>query len=140
MTDCLRSGTELIVVTSWMISLIRDIIYAMTPRSRSPRSVGGSERRHETVFPGFAEMAQRRRALADSLVARRTEMGLSQTEVAARMGTSQSAVARLESGDADVRLSTLERYVAALGDRLDFEVQPGKALATETKEGHGRKH
>ncbi len=36
------------------------------------------------------------------------------------MGTSQSAVARLESGDADVRLSTLERYAAAIGQRLDF--------------------
>lgn len=79
-----------------------------------------SERKHETVFPGFKEASARRRALADTLVARRTEIGLSQTEVAARMGTSQSAVARLESGDADIRLSTLERYVAAVGARLDW--------------------
>jgi predicted transcriptional regulator len=66
-------------------------------------------------------------------------MGLSQTEEAARMGTSQSAVARLESGDADVRLSTLERYVAALGDRLDFEVQPASAKASIRKERHDKK-
>ena len=39
------------------------------------------------------------------------------------MGTSQSAVARLESGDADVRLSTLERYAAALGQQLDWRLQ-----------------
>ena len=38
------------------------------------------------------------------------------------MGTSQSAVARLESGDADLRLSTLERYAAALGQRLDWRL------------------
>lgn len=82
-----------------------------------------SARRHEPVFPGFKEMAERRRALADELVARRQALGLSQTEVAARMGTSQSAVARLESGDADVRLSTLERYVAALGQELDWRVK-----------------
>jgi transcriptional regulator with XRE-family HTH domain len=93
----------------------------MTPRGPSRKEPGG-ERKHETIFPGFREMAERRRALADSLVARRTEIGLSQTEVAARMGTSQSAVARLESGDADVRLSTLERYVDALGERLDWEL------------------
>lgn len=82
-----------------------------------------SERRHESVFPGFKEMAERRQALAEELVARRHRLGLSQTEVAARMGTSQSAVARLESGDADVRLSTLERYAAALGGKLDWRLK-----------------
>lgn len=67
-------------------------------------------------------MAEQRRSLAASLAARRVELGLSQTEVAARMGTSQSAVARLESGEADLRLSTLERYAAALGQRLDWRL------------------
>jgi transcriptional regulator with XRE-family HTH domain len=101
------------------------------------------ERKHETLFPGFKEMSERRRALADSLVARRVEIGLSQTEVAARMGTSQSAVARLESGDADVRLSTLERYVAALGEQLDWELgRPDlsvRAQAKDRKERRGKK-
>ncbi|MGZ6977103.1 MAG: helix-turn-helix domain-containing protein [Acidimicrobiia bacterium] len=82
-----------------------------------------SERRHDPVFPGFKEAAARRHALADALVEKRGALGLSQTEVAARMGTSQSAVARLESGDADIRLSTLERYAAALGHQLDFRLQ-----------------
>jgi predicted XRE-type DNA-binding protein len=45
------------------------------------------------VTPGFREMALRRRALAESLVDLRRRSGLSQTQVAARMGTSQSAVA-----------------------------------------------
>ena len=84
-----------------------------------------SERRHDPVFPGFKEVAARRRAMADTFVEHRSRLGLSQTEVAARMGTSQSAVARLESGDADVRLSTLERYAAALGQ------QPRHPAATE---------
>jgi predicted transcriptional regulator len=82
-----------------------------------------SERRHDPVFPGFKEMAERRRDLAADLVAMRQELGLSQTEVAARMRTSQSAVARLESGDADVRLSTLERYAAALCQQLDWKLK-----------------
>jgi len=82
-----------------------------------------THRRHEPLFPGFKEMSQRRRALTADLVARRRALGLSQTEVAARMGTSQSAVARLETGGADVRLSTLERYAAALGQRLDWKVK-----------------
>ncbi len=82
-----------------------------------------SERRHEPVFGGFREMSQRRQELASDLVAARLKAGLSQTEVAARMGTSQSAVARLESGDADIRLSTLERYATALGRRLGWSLR-----------------
>ena len=68
-------------------------------------------------------MAARRRALADELVARRVELGLSQTDVAARMGTSQSSVARLEGGRSDVRMSTLERYAAAIGHILDWRLE-----------------
>jgi transcriptional regulator with XRE-family HTH domain len=66
-----------------------------------------------SAFPGFSE-------LVDRLVEERLSLGLSQTEVAARMGTSQSAIARLERGDADVRLSTLQRYAAALDQRVGF--------------------
>ena len=71
-----------------------------------------------SAFPGFDQLAdQRREAIAD-LVEARQKLGLSQTEVAARMRTSQSAVARLESGDGDVRLSSLQRYADALGRDL----------------------
>ena len=79
------------------------------------------------VLPGFREMAlqrmsdERRRLVAD-LTEQRRAAGLSQTEVAARMGTSQSAVARLETGDADVRVSTLERYAAAIGSQLAWRL------------------
>ena len=81
-----------------------------------------TERRHEPVFPGFADMARRRKELSDALVTQRRALGLSQTEVAARMGTSQSAVARLEAGEGDFRLSTLERYAAAVGLDLAWRV------------------
>lgn len=80
------------------------------------------QRRHPPVFPGIRDVAARRR-LASGLAARRTELGLSQTEVAERMGTSQSAVARLESGAGDIRLSTLERYAFALGQRLAWRLE-----------------
>ena len=84
-----------------------------------------NERRHEPKLPGFAEMAARRRALAEELVERRISLGLSQTEVAARMGTSQSAVARLETGQVDIRLSTLERYAAAVDNVIDWHLGTG---------------
>lgn len=88
-----------------------------------------NERRHEPKLPGFAEMAARRRALAEELVERRVSLGLSQTEVAARMGTSQSAVARLETGQVDIRLSTLERYAAAVDNVIDWHLGAGHLKA-----------
>jgi predicted transcriptional regulator len=77
-------------------------------------------------FPGLEGLTDRRRDLIEELVRLRQESELSQTELAARMGTSQSAVARLESGDLDARLSTLERYAAALGRTVDWQVRPSE--------------
>ena len=79
------------------------------------------------VLPGFREMAlrrmaQRRAGLVRGLIEQRLAAGLSQTEVAARMGTSQSAAARLESGATDARASTLERYAAAIGGEITWSL------------------
>jgi predicted XRE-type DNA-binding protein len=78
------------------------------------------------LLPGFREMARterRRQELMAELVAERHAAGLSQAEVADRMGTSQPAVARVEAGTGDVRLSTLERYAAAVGRRLEVRLE-----------------
>jgi transcriptional regulator with XRE-family HTH domain len=53
--------------------------------------------------------------LAGMLIEARTGAKLSQLELAQRMGTSQSTVARLESGTATPTLSTLKRFAAATG-------------------------
>jgi transcriptional regulator with XRE-family HTH domain len=81
------------------------------------------------VFPGFREMAESRRRLLAQLVDQRRSLGLSQTEVAARMGTSQSAVARVEAVARDVRLSTLERYADAVGHTLRWSLEPASGRA-----------
>jgi ribosome-binding protein aMBF1 (putative translation factor) len=103
----------------------------------------GLEAESLPIMPGFREMALRRaddqaaRMAADrgrllhELAERRQAAGLSQTEVAARMGTSQSAVARLESGTADVRASTLERYAAAVGGQITWKLDHPAEGATE---------
>lgn len=89
---------------------------------------GGPEVPRLPLLPGFREMALRRmsaerRRLVAELASQRQSAGLSQTEVAARMGTSQSAVARLEAGEADARASTLERYAAAVGGQITWQLQ-----------------
>lgn len=88
-----------------------------------PPPAGATEPAGGSAFPGFAGLDAEVAGLLDDLTARRRAAGLSQTEVAARMGTSQSAVARLESGRADVRLSTLRRYAAALGQVVTLGVR-----------------
>ena len=80
----------------------------------SPPKAGGA--------PELAEAALRRRQLLRELANRRERLGLSQTAVAARMGTSQSAVARLEAGELDAKFSTVERFAAALGHKVEWRV------------------
>lgn len=79
----------------------------------------------EKRSPGFAALvdaAVQRRAFARRMAERRKESGLSQTQIAARMETSASIVGRVESG-ADVRISTLEKYLAALGFELELKAK-----------------
>ena len=82
-----------------------------------------SDRR--TLFPGLQGLSERRQLIAE-LVRVRRDSGLSQTAIAARMGTSQSAVARLESGELDARMSTLERYATAVGCTVNWQVRPSE--------------
>lgn len=81
------------------------------------------------VLPGFREMAASHRDLVADLVARRRAAGLSQHEVAERMGTSQPAVARLEAGLVDARMSTVQRYAAAVGAQLKLAFDEGNRNA-----------
>ncbi len=48
----------------------------------------------------------------------RTEVGMTQAELAERMGTTQSAVARMEGGGVRPTLETLEKLAVALGQEL----------------------
>ena len=74
-------------------------------------------------FPEMVEAAYRRRVLLRELAAKRAKAGITQKDVAARMRTSQSAVARIEHGEIDAKLSTVERYATAIGHRLEWKVR-----------------
>ena len=57
-------------------------------------------------------------ALIEALVRARTAAKLTQAELARRLGTTQSAVARLEGGRVSPSFATLRRYAEATGTRL----------------------
>ena len=63
-------------------------------------------------------------ALVDALIQARARAHLSQAEVASRMGTTESAVSRLESGRVKPSTRTLERYAQATGHRLRISLEP----------------
>ena len=56
-------------------------------------------------------------AMARELIAARTQAGLTQADVAERMGTTQSTIARLEGGKAVPSMRSLQRYAQAVGCR-----------------------
>ena len=55
------------------------------------------------------------------LIKRRSKLGMSQTELARRIGTRQPAISRLEKGDYNTTLSTLFRVTEELG--LDISLK-----------------
>ncbi|MGL4187733.1 MAG: helix-turn-helix domain-containing protein [Sphaerotilus sulfidivorans] len=60
---------------------------------------------------------------ARELIAARARAGLTQQEVAERMGTTQSTVARLEGGKRPPSLRTVQRYAQAVGCRAVVRIE-----------------
>ncbi|AMP16342.1 helix-turn-helix family protein [Collimonas pratensis] len=65
-------------------------------------------------------------AILDEILAARKAAGLTQAQIAERMGTKAPAVARLESslasGKHSPSINTLRKYAAALGKRLEVHL------------------
>ncbi len=70
----------------------------------------------------------------------RTEAGLTQAELAGRMGTTQSAIARMEGGGARPTLETIEKLAGAVGQELVVGVgehlSENRSIAKLVREGH----
>lgn len=62
--------------------------------------------------------------IASQVADRRRELGLSQQQLAELTGTTQSAIARLESGGRPPRIDTLLRIASALDCELDVRLRP----------------
>src|SRR3954451_7021537 len=78
--------------------------------------------RKNVRFPDLVAEAERRRALARELAAKRSSAGLSQTLLPARMGPARSGVSKLEPG-ADVKVSTRRRYCGATGEAFPPQIR-----------------
>ncbi len=61
--------------------------------------------------------------LAQTLIETRTKIGLTQEALAQRMKTTQSAIARMESGKSIPSASTLKKFAEATGTRLKISFE-----------------
>ena len=70
----------------------------------------------------------------DQILAARKAAGLTQAEIARRIGTTQSAVARLESssGKSLPSLATLHKYADAIGCRVEIKLVKGRDLTSRS--------
>jgi predicted transcriptional regulator len=66
-------------------------------------------------------------AVARAVIAARSRAGLTQTELARKMGTTQPVVARMESGRIQPSLRTLQRLAQATGSKLMIRFEPCRA-------------
>lgn len=96
----------------------------------------GSRRRRRRRDPEY-RAAQERLApyegIARFVIMRRAQLGLTQKQLAERMGTSHSAISRIESGQHRSSVATLERLAQAVEVRfvMGFETGPRKAPVRE---------
>ncbi len=63
--------------------------------------------------------------IAARLIKARSQANLTQSQVAQRMGTTQSVVARLESGNPLPSLRSLTRYAEAVGKKIEIRLVEG---------------
>ena len=79
-------------------------------------------------------------AFLDEVLKARSESGLSQAEVAARIGTTQSAVARLESAESghSPSIATLQRYASAIGYKVQVRLVKERDAAARSIRGRAK--
>ena len=62
-------------------------------------------------------------ALAEMLIRQRIEKGFTQAQLARKIGTKQSAISRLESGDHNPTLEILKKVAHALGSKVEISLR-----------------
>ena len=92
---------------------------------------------YEKIFEGFKEKGiptrpakkekptnQRCKDIGEKIRADRQEMGLTQKELAQRLGISQQIISRIEMGRDNMSLTTLDKIFSVLGERPVIDFRP----------------
>lgn len=85
-----------------------------------------SEWRKDPDYVAEYDAVEEEFGIASAMIAARAHAGLTQAELAKKMGTTQSVIARLEAGKSKPSTSTLEKLAKATGTRLRISFEPEK--------------
>jgi len=96
------------------MSTFEELLAKRTPESRERIAARADEIRREITLAKI-----------------RTELDISQSQLAASLGVSQPAIVKMEKVDNDPKLSTLKRYIKTLGGELaiDITLPDGRRIA-----------
>jgi ribosome-binding protein aMBF1 (putative translation factor) len=108
-----------------------------TDKRKRERAAEAIERLRER-FAGVDDDGWFFAGIAEQVADRRKELGLSQAELAELVTTTQSAIARLESGGRPPRIDTLLRIANALDCELLVKLRPRTKTRTKPKKRGGK--
>lgn len=98
--------------------MVASVSKARNPVGTSAQDAATRRARRSAAYRGERARVGEYHAIAKLVVHRRTILGVSQRELARRVGTSEAAISRLESGRHATNVRTLRRLFEALGCRL----------------------
>lgn len=94
----------------------------VSPLGQDARAAAARRRSSDPKYAQLEKKYEVALAIADLVILHRTRAGITQEELASRMGTSVSAISRLESGFHVPSLDTLRKLAAALGGRVKIDI------------------
>lgn len=101
----------------------------MSKRKTIPAGKVFAEWQKDPRYVAAYESLDEEFAIAGAIIAARAHAGLTQTELAKRMGTTQSVIARLEGGSSHPSTATLEKLAKATGTKLHIRFDPDATRA-----------
>lgn len=111
----------------------------VSPIGQTHEEVVARKLRENPEYRAIYERHRPYREIAAKAILRRGELGLSQAQVARRMGTTKSAVSRIESGRHRTSLLTLEKLAEALEMDLAINFAPKPAKRASRRPARKRR-
>lgn len=114
----------------------KESAHFVSPLGQDAKQAAARRRASDTKYAELEKKHEVALAIADLVILHRTRTGLTQQDLASRMGTSVSAISRLESGFHVPSIETLRKLAAAIGGRVKIDIvdiKPMKRVQPKTR-------